>query len=375
MNKNHEHDHTGDKRWVFRNIDKVTQCDRLLPASKPTALRRELVEIDHLCFKAGGRTSLSIAKALIHLNVDSIVAIKGETITVEKYFEGMAASTPHILYSASKPFAGALIAILIGDRTIGSENDHISMYLPELEHTAFHDVTIRHLLDMQTGVNVRDIFDKGETERASGYSLAYGDESIAEVVSKLRSKKSLPAQVTDYQSINTDLISMLITGVTHKPAAALIQELIWDPMGSEHEGFLVKDRNGINILSGGLAITARDLARFGTMLVNDGVVNQKQIIPAGFLTRIEQTAEPAPWRDSWLAQLTPQACAYRWHVYVCAEDFDRGSYFAVGNYGNALYICPGNETVIALQSTHPAPVDIERFNTQMFMLRRLARSL
>lgn len=364
-----------DKHWAFQNIDQVVQCDLISRSNNPAVWDYNLIDIDDYLFREGGNRAATITEILTYLQTDSLVVAKNGVIVMEEYLGGMKPDKAHILFSAGKPFAGVLIANLIADGRIRGENDRITRYIPELENSAFFDATIRNLLDMQTGIDFRDIQDPAELSRSCGFAPPHGDESIERVFSSFHRKLIPAGKATDYQSINTDLISLLVTRLTGSSTSRIIQETIFEPMGAEFDGYLVRDQFGINALSGGLAVSARDLVKFGTMILNDGRYNQKQIIPAGYLNSIEGSAEPDKWRDSWIAQLTPQAKAYRNHLYLCADDFDSGSFFGVGNYGNALYICPSNQSVIALQSTYPTAVDIPRFNTKMDLLNHLAHSV
>ncbi|MEA3439496.1 MAG: serine hydrolase [Chloroflexota bacterium] len=367
--------HSRNKRWVFRNIDDELQWDIIKSSSSPCRLPADFRDINPIKFTNHASDSVSVGESLKFLYADSLVVVKGEQIINEQYFNGMTESTAHILFSASKPFAGALIAILIRDHTLASENDLITIYLPQLKDTAFKDVSIRHLLDMQSGIDIRDLDDPRELERASGYAVPVGDESISTVLLKFHSKKYPAGVKTDYLSINTDLLSLLAARVTGKPAAVLLQEVLFESMGIEFTAYLLKDQKGVNALSGGLALTVRDLVKLGVLLVNDGVLHGNQVLPKGYIKTIIDTAEPEKWIGSWIAQLTPQAKAYRSCLYICSDNFDNDSFFAVGNYGNALYINTREQAVIALQSSYPSAVDIPRFTTKMNMLKAIANGI
>jgi len=169
------------------------------------------------------------------------------------------------------------------------------------------------------------------------------------------------------------LLSLLATRISGKSASELLGEYVFDPMGAEFTSLLVKDQAGINTLSGGLAVCARDLAKFGLALLNDGEINNRQVLPSGFVDHFSRTAKPERWTGSWISQLTPQAKAYRAQLYLATDEFDPGAYFAVGNYGNSLYVQPFTKVVIALQCSYPSPVDLSRFNTMMNLFRELAR--
>ena len=97
----------------------------------------------------------------------------------------MRADTPHLLFSCSKPFAAVLIANLINDQIIGNENDFLIEYMPEFSSTAFQDVTIRHLLDMQSGLDLQEVVDPSAIARACGFAPPGKGENIKSLMLKI----------------------------------------------------------------------------------------------------------------------------------------------------------------------------------------------
>src|SRR6516225_3115037 len=63
----------------------------------------------------------------------------------------MTAETPHILMSVSKLVLGLLTGILVGERILDPDRQ-VTTVIPEVSETAYKGATIRHLLDMRTGV-------------------------------------------------------------------------------------------------------------------------------------------------------------------------------------------------------------------------------
>lgn len=358
-------------RWAFRNIDKFAPHNVIQKSDSPLHLPRDLRNLNSIKFSGSDGETLTVSEALEYLITDCLVIVQDDVIIVEQYFEGMKPETPHLLFSASKPFAAFMIANLIANGYIKSEDDPVIHYLPELEQTAFFGVTIRHLLDMQSGVDFRALDDLSELERACGFAPPRSDENILSLALKLNIKKFPAGEMTDYNSINTDILSLLATRVTGQNAATLIQETIFGPMGAEFNALLIKDPQGINELGGGLATTALDLIKLGLAMINDGALNNRQVIPPSTIKKILNTAEQEKWEKGWLSSLTPQAKAYRFHIYLCSDNFDEGAYFVCGNYGNALYVNPKNRTVAALLCSYPTGVDIQRFNIQMALLREI----
>ena len=362
-------------RWAFRNIDKFIPHDVIPKSTAPLTLGLDPCNISNIRFDNHEGVSISVSEALAYLMVDALVVVKDRVMVAEQYYEGMQPDVPHLLFSASKPFAAAMIANLIHHGFLHSENDLLVRYVPELMGTAFDGVTIRHLLDMQSGIDIRALDDLAELERASGFAPPDAHENILSTALKLNRKKFQAGRKTDYNSINTDMLSLLAARVTGKSAASLLRQFIFEPMGAEYDALVIRDPVGINELGGGLAVTARDLAKLGLAMLNDGAINHQQVLPKGTMRCIFSTTEPKKWRDGWLSALTPQAKAYRAQLYLCGDEFDSGAFFAVGSFGNALYMNPLHNTVIALLSSHPTAIDVARFNTQMAMLRELSNQI
>jgi CubicO group peptidase (beta-lactamase class C family) len=67
--------------------------------------------------------------------------------------------------------------------------------------------------------------------------------------------------------------------VTGKSLSHLLEEVLWQPMGMERDGYIWLDRAATEMAGGGLNVTARDAARFGQMIIQQGYFNGRQIIP------------------------------------------------------------------------------------------------
>jgi CubicO group peptidase (beta-lactamase class C family) len=73
--------------------------------------------------------------------------------------------------------------------------------------------------------------------------------------------------------------------------ADLISRLIWEPLGAEFDAEITCDGIGSAIHDGGMSARARDLARFGQMLLDDGLVDGEPVVPKQWLTQA-RTIDP-----------------------------------------------------------------------------------
>jgi CubicO group peptidase (beta-lactamase class C family) len=65
--------------------------------------------------------------------------------------------------------------------------------------------------------------------------------------------------------------------------ADLVSELLWQPMGAEAPAEITCDAVGTGIHDGGISAVARDVARFGRLLMDHGRVGKRQVVPADWL--------------------------------------------------------------------------------------------
>ena len=81
-----------------------------------------------------------------------------------------------------------------------------------------------------------------------------------------------------YVSPNTDLLGWVMERATGRRYADLVSELLWQPMGAERSAYITVDRLGAPRCAGGFCCTARDLARFGLMVLAKGKWADKTIL-------------------------------------------------------------------------------------------------
>jgi CubicO group peptidase (beta-lactamase class C family) len=117
--------------------------------------------------------------------------------------------------------------------------------------------------------------------------------------------------------------------------AELISTLIWQPLGAEFDAEILCDGLGTAVHDGGMCATARDLARFGQMLLDGGSVpdegNGKRIVIGSPWLR-EAWAVDADARSVFVASPAEASMPGGWY----RNQF----WFRPGPYGDVL-LCQG----------------------------------
>ena len=140
--------------------------------------------------------------------------------------------------------------------------------------------------------------------------------------------------------------------------AGLMSELIWAPMGAEHDAVLLHDGLGAAVHDGGLCATARDVARFGRLLLDgglipDGTPDTRRVLPPQWLrqawavdfdTRAAFAASPAEWTfpGGW----------YRHQFWFRPGDYG-DVLLCLGIHGQMVHVSRRTNTVCVKFSTWP----------------------
>jgi CubicO group peptidase (beta-lactamase class C family) len=338
-------------RWAFRHIDEIIPT---APIENNPADISELVQASER-----GIGSLLPKLLLNAIRTDAVVILRDGKLLFEWYARGNDAHTPHILMSATKAVIGLLAGMLhaTGDLDLGAE---VSTYVPEIATTLYRGATLRNLLDMRTHI-VLDAEQQRAYEVATNWEPAAGREQGADLVSFLQSLPA-PRQAHggpfSYISANTELLGWAIERATGQTIAALLSARIWKPMGAEHPAYITLDRKGLARCAGGLCATARDFARLGQLIVDDGRRGTRQVIPAPVTHDIADNGDADAWRNGeWGKSFASISTNMRYRSGWYLVDDQPKTMFAMGVHGQNLFIDRANRIVVAKLSSWKQRID------------------
>jgi CubicO group peptidase (beta-lactamase class C family) len=346
-------------RWSFSNIRELVPTRVVGRGNGPAAaLRRaERSDIDAVTFQPIGRNdTLTWAQSLDANYTDAILILHRGGIVYERYFGLMTPERQHIAFSVTKSYVAMLAMMLIGEGTI-DENAPVAKYIPEFASGAFGDATIRQLLDMRTGLDyVEDYADLNspvwQMSRAGGFLARppgyNGPESFFDFLKNL---KKLGQHGGDfiYKTANTDTLGAVLRRVTGKSVSALLQERIFAKLGPEHDAFFTIDPTGVEFAGGGLNLTLRDMAKFGEAMRLDGKFNGQQIVPKAVVDDVRKGGDRARFVSAGYKTLPGWSYRNMWWV----SHNEHGAFMARGVHGQAIYIDPAAEMVVARFASHP----------------------
>ena len=284
-------------RWAYQNMRRLMPSAPLRCADRPSPMAIAPDDrIGGLTIRRPDGPAADFASFLRETFTDSLTVTLGDTIVHESHLNGMTAQTPHQMMSCTKSFAGLFALMLIEDGG-ASETDTIGTLLPDVTlGSGFTDATLGQVLDMTNSLHFNeDYADAGshihDYARIVGIGGRTGTASPANNIQDYLRTLEKAAGVEHgtafhYQSPKTDLLNWVVCRLTGKPYTRMAEELLWKPLGTDGEAYVLLDPAGTEIAAGGLNATPHDLARFAAMIAARGLWQDRQLVPVSVIDTI-----------------------------------------------------------------------------------------
>jgi CubicO group peptidase (beta-lactamase class C family) len=260
---------------------------------------------------------------------------RGDTLLYEGYFNGAGHDSVQTSMSVAKSILGTLVGIAVGEGRIGSVDDPITRYVPELAERdrRFGRITLRHLLAMRSGLRYEE--DGGP----------WGDDTATYYAPDLRALALTRTEVVEepgrrfhYNNFNPLLVGLALERAVGMPVASYLEHRLWRPMGMEADGSWSLDSraSGFEKMESGLNARAVDFAKLGLLVARDGRFRGRQLLPRAWvqdLTRVPIGVGGVPagsYQSFWWIQ----------------DDRSPSALFARGKYGQHIYVVPASDLVL-----------------------------
>ncbi|MCW5761480.1 MAG: serine hydrolase, partial [Phenylobacterium sp.] len=259
-------------------------------AALPHALRDDL---DAVPFTTQDGRAMTWGESVAENFTDGLVVLHRGQVVYETYRGALTPERPHLAMSVTKSFCGLLAAMLAHEGAIDPAA-LVTAYVPELEGSAFGDATVRHVMDMTTGVRYReDYVDPDAEVRFYGVAAGWsrppegyaGPTTVFDFLKTLK-KQGEHGEAFAYKTCNTEVLGWIVQRAAGQAFADLLSERIWRKLGAEEDGYVMVDGAGFALCGAGLNVTTRDLARFGEMMRLGGTFNGQRVVPEAVVADI-----------------------------------------------------------------------------------------
>jgi len=272
-------------------------------------------------------------------SIHSLLVIKDGELVAERYWRLGRPDYQQNVQSVTKSYTGALVGLAIEDGCIPSVDEPMMTYFPELEARVrdprTNDITIEQLLQMRAGY----AWEESYAEGVELFYTGFRSSSLLEVP-LVRD----PGTGGDYSNLSSHLLAIIVSRACDADLLDFAQEELFDPLDTSVSDWMV-DFEGYRLGYAELSVSAMDMARFGQMYLDEGVVDGEQVVPASWIADSWQPYSEGMWCCKVGDNFDRTAYGYQWWV------IDAGPHtynLAWGHGGHQIAVIPELDMVVIL---------------------------
>lgn len=294
----------------------------LLPSAEPRFFKRSVPE-------KFGISSKRLYAMLCELegepraNIHNLMVLVGGEVICECSRDGYDVNTWHLSHSMSKSVTSMVIGLLVAEGRL-DVNERLVDIFPELafKDKRFPNITVEHLLTMQSGVS----FNEGGSVTEEKWSEAYFASSL----------KFAPGSKFLYNSMNTYMLARIVERRSDEGFGEFARKRLFNPLGI-YNYFWEKSPEGIEKGGWGLYISTESFAKFGMLFISEGEFFGTRVIDESWIRKMGETSAASP---DYSGDFN-----YGYQTWVARSSDEK---LFNGMLGQDVWICPKNNIVVAM---------------------------
>ena len=227
----------------------------------------------------------------------ALVVMQGGRVIAERYAPGYGPDTRLISWSMAKSVTATLVGLMVADGRLALDEP---APVPEWQtpRDSRAQITLRHLLHMSSGLDHTELAE-GDVEifDADTPRMLFldGRENVARYA-ETRPLEAQPGKKFEYSSATSNILADIMTRSLTESTDPVVRRdamldyargRLFEPLGMT-SAMPQFDRNGTMLGGSMIHATARDWAKFGEFLRNNGSVRAAQLLPTSW-TRFMKT--------------------------------------------------------------------------------------
>lgn len=207
---------------------------------------------------------------------ESVIIYQNNKLVLEKYF-GIGNLHKKIeAMSATKSIVGLAVACILSDGILDSLDVPVYKYYPEWNQGQKKLITIRHLVNMTSGLQ----------NNPNATVEIYPSKNFVQLAlcAELTDK---PGDKFNYNNKSLNLMSGIIKQITGKRMDIYIGERLFKPLGITNFSWTLDDAGNPHVMSG-CQIQPSDFIKLGSLLYNKGKYNGRQIISEKYILSVTE---------------------------------------------------------------------------------------
>lgn len=283
--------------------------------------------------------------------VQSLMIEKDNELVYEEFRNDIGRNTTTNIKSASKSILSLLVGIAIEEGFLEGTEQTLGEFFPgyfrENNDPKKEAITLRNLLTMQSGLETTSFHNYGRWVISDNWVQFVLDQPMEEV----------PGGKMVYSTGTSHLISVILTRETGMSTRQFAEQYLFGPMDIRIGGW-DRDPQGYYMGGNNMAISPHALLKIGSLILNCGEYNGRQLVPASWVEDSVQIYTHSNYNDYdygymwWRRDTTGEKLIFAW-----------------GNGGQYIMVLPGKNAVISITS------DVERSSGSRRYQRRIFQYL
>jgi len=320
-------------------LDRLFEAHVVGRAETPSRLTRAVSEPAIQYYYQG--TAADLDRYLSRNPTTGLIVARDDTVLVERYQYGRNDRHRFTSWSMAKTVTAMLVGIAIEEGRIRSVDDLASMYVPGLAGTEYGRTSLRHLLQMSSGVRFLEVYSgRDDVARLARDTFLQIGSGGVEAVTPFNERAEPAGTKFSYASAETQVLGLVLRNAVGRPVAEYLSEKIWKPMGAEADATWLVDRSGQEVTFCCINAVLRDYARLGLLLAHDGNWRGRQIIPAAWIVEATRV-RPEPHLRPGVA--TP-FLGYGYQTWIFPAE--RPMFALLGVRGQSILVDPAKRLVL-----------------------------
>jgi len=273
------------------------------------------------------------------VRTDALLVIRDGRVVYERYAPGSGADIPHATWSISKSVMATVLGVAFGEGLLALDERAAALYAPLRGHP---EIRLQHLLQWTSGLDWQEDYEYAPLN-SSVVAMLYtrGRQDMARYAAQ-RPASSAAGAHWRYSSGDSNLLSAILRA---RLGAERYRRYPWqalfEPLGINHAVWET-DAAGTFVASSYAYMSARDLARLGWLMANDGQWQGRQLLPKAWVEFNRTPVPVAPWLPD-----EPVAGGHWWlNVNRAWPAAPPATFAALGHWGQALYVLPAQRLVV-----------------------------
>ncbi|MBE0482625.1 MAG: serine hydrolase [Bacterioplanes sp.] len=272
----------------------------------------------------------------------ALLVVHQGRVVAEAYAPGYDENSLFLGWSMTKSVNGLLVGQQVLQGRMQVDEDHL---FPQWQDER-RSIQLQHLLHMTDGLAYDEIYDPGKVAPR----MFFQEPSAADFMLSLPLRHT-PGRVYEYSSGASNLLAHLVQQRLAEPsytAVSVIAETFFQPLGMTH-ALYETDNAGLLMASSYLYASARDWAKFGQLMLNQGELNGVRFVSKEW---VEQSLQPN-------SSSNRPDFGYQWwlnhgHSHARWPSLPSNAFAAQGNREQRLMVLPDQELVMVRLGWSPS---------------------